>query len=346
MNMSAYQEFVKIFEFIKKNAESKSGEYSIRNALPILRKQYAKKGITDDGIIVAEEVRKLGSQSREMDLYLQTARVFELDDKHKYLLMATNNPKQDDTELFSQVRLPFPEIFIDVSFDADDLNGAEGSVHGILLRELKSFAVVTNPDKKDIVRKTVYGLTAYVSGTSIDGYPIIDRFYFPLIGYSGDNEEIKIQMDAGYDNKKEAKFIKKFIVNFLLFLKSREVVYIESHRDAKNREKRIKAHKMPLPSSHIIQVTGELKRYINSLTDADFRRGHLSGRWDVIGHDRHYKADRYVNMKGKIQWIDCYKKGTGLEVKHVYRVIPNDEEDTLNYEDIEASKKPLRGKNG
>jgi hypothetical protein len=99
---------------------------------------------------------------------------------------------------------------------------------------------------------------------------------------------------------------------------------------------------MPLPSSRVIQLTGELKRYVNSLTDADFKRGHLTGAWRVAGHERLYKADRYVNMKGKTQWIEWYKKGQGMEVKHVYRVIPNDEDDTLNYDDIEASKKPLR----
>jgi hypothetical protein len=342
MNMTAYQEFVRIFNFVKKNNDSKAGEYAIRQSLPLIRKKYADKGITNDELIVADEVRKKGSQSRETDLYLQTARVFEIEDKHKYLLMATNNPKSDDVELFSQVRLPFPEIFIDVDFDVDDLNGAEGSIHGILIRELKELAVVSNPSSKDISRQILYGLTAYVSGTSVEGFPFIDRFYFPIVGYSGNTLAKMDFIDAEYDNKKEAKFIKKFIVNFLLFLKSREVVYIESHRDANNRAKRVKAGKMPLPSSHIIQVTGELKRYINGLTDADFRRGHLSGKWEVMGHDRHYRADRYVNMKGKIQWIDCYKKGTGIEVKHVYRVIPNDEKDTLNYDDIEASKKPMR----
>lgn len=343
MNMTAYQEFVKIFNFVKSNSQSKSGEYAIRNALPTLREKYAKKGITNDELIVADEIRKKGSQSREMDLYLQTARVFEIEDKHKYLLMATNNPKSTDVELFSQVRLPFPEIFIDVDFDVDDLNGSEGSVHGILLRELKELSIVSNPDKKNISKITLYGLTAYVSGVSVDGFPFVDRFYFPMVASSNDNNQTKLDYaGAEYDNKKEAKFIRKFIVNFLLFLKSREVVYIESHRDENNRAKRVKAGKMPLPSSHIIKLTGELKRYVNSLSDADLIRGHLSGKWDVIGHDRHYRADRYVNMQGKIQWIDSYKKGSGVEVKHVYRVQPDDEKDTLNYDDIKEGTKPLR----
>ena len=341
MNMTAYQEFVRIFNFIKSNSQSKAGEYAIRQSLPLIRQKYALRGITSDELIVADEVRKQGSQSREMDLYLQTAQVFELDDKHKYLLMLTNNPKSTDVELFTQVRLPFPEIFIDVDFDVDDLNGAEGSIHGILIRELKELAVVSNPSSKDISRKTMYGLTAYVSGVSVDGHPFVDRFYFPIIAYSGDNNEVKIDLDTDYDNKKEAKFIKKFIVNFLLFLKDREVVYIHSERDENNRAKRIKAGKMPLPSSNVVKLTGQLKRYVDSLSDNDFK-GKLSYSFWVSGFWRTYRSEKYKNVQGKVQFIEPFKKGQGVLVKHVYRVIPNDEDDTLNYEDIEASKKPMR----
>jgi hypothetical protein len=42
--------------------------------------------------------------------------------------------------------------------------------------------------------------------------------------------------------------------------------------------------------------------------------------------------------RNKVQWIEPYKKGQGIEVKHIYRLVPEDEEDTLNYDAIPVNK--------
>jgi hypothetical protein len=345
MNMSAYQRFMKIFQFVRESHQE-LGANAVIPFLPGLRKKYALMGITDDAMIVAQERRKNSSQERDVSLFMQTAQVYELEDKHKYLLMATKNPKEKEFKLWKEVRLPFPEIFIDVEFDSDDVNGREGTVNGILLREMKEIVSEKNTEAKTINKSVVYGLTAYISGTSLDGAPFVDRFYFPIVKLnewsSGDHGQ---SIDAMYDDSKLATFIKRFVINFILFLKEREVIYVTHERDASNREKRIKDGKMPLPNSNIIKITGQLKIYVDNLNLRELKDGKkLSGSWRVAGHDRHYRDERYVNMQGKVQWIEPYKKGEGVERKHVYRIVPDDEENTLNYDDIEPAKKPMREK--
>jgi hypothetical protein len=335
VNMTAYQDFVRISEFTKKNMEDRPfQEASIRQRMPALKKFYAEDGITDEDIIVATEIRKNASHSREVDLFLQTAHVFELDDKHKFLLMLTKNPKMEEKELWLQVRLPFPEIFIDVNFDSEDMGLSNVSkISGILIRELKSIAIKTDAEKKDISNTHIYGLVAFTTGFNSEGKVFVDKMNFPMVA------DDVVSLDD--DNTKEHDFIKKFIVNFILFLKDREVIYVESHRDKKNQERRIKVGKMALPSSKIIKLTGELKRYVDSLQENDFR-GKLSYQFWVSGFWRTYKSERYKNMRDKVVFVEPFKKGKGILVKHTYRILPKDEEDTLNYDDIKPAKEMMR----
>jgi hypothetical protein len=148
-------------------------------------------------------------------------------------------------------------------------------------------------------------------------------------------------MKVTYQNRKLANFVKKFIINFILFLKDREVIYHHHVRGAKNRERRVKQGKVPLPDSNVVKLTGQLHRYVSSLRPGDFK-GALSYKFWVAGHWRTYKAERYKQMKGKVVWIEPYKKGEGVEVRRVYRVEPDDMDDVLDYDNIKALDKPLR----
>ena len=349
MNMKPYQDFIETYAFIRKFWESNGFEAQIRGRMDLLKKKYAKAGITDEQVIFLRETSKYRQQAREMDLYLQTCHVFEIEDKHKYLLLLTKNPKTDEAELWKHVRLPFPEIFLDVEFDSDELEHCENKITGILLKEMKSISpVYTNfeglkesHNKKEFVTLTTYGLMAYICGIASDGSPFTDKFLFPILNKSiePDGEEGEVHgLKVNYDNKKEAEFVKRFIINFILFLKDREVIYITRERSQKNNERRLREGKTILPSSRIIKLTGQLKHYVNSLQDTDFK-GKLSYKFWVSGHWRTYRAERYsVMRRNKVQWIEPYKKGQGIEVKHIYRIVPDDEEDTLNYDDIPTNK--------
>ena len=337
MNMVAFQEFSRIKNLIDKELDSSHYTNQVRHNLPALRKKYEQRGITNDDKITQLEIRANLSQQREINYFLELAKPYEISDKHKFLLMLTKPPKLEEKELWKQVRLPFPEIFIDVEFSSDDVNGAENKISGILIKELKSIDT-TKDEKGNFKAHTVYGLTGYVSGINLNGHPFIDRFHYPILF----EEEKEIRMiDTYYMNKKEAMFIKRFIINFILFLKDREVVWIESKRSQKNYDRRVKEGKIPLPSSRVIKLTGQLKRYINSLDDSDFK-GKLTTRFWVSGHYRIYRSSRYKQMKGKVQWIEPYKKGEGIEVKQVRRIIPEENPDEFHYDDIKPSNRPLR----
>lgn len=346
--MEAYQEFMKVKHFVKQFLDSDSWKKMIRHQLPNLRKRYKEIGIEDDDKIVAQESRRSYSTHREVELYIQTAKIYEILDKHKHLLMKTNNPKKDEDELWNHVRLPFPEIFIDVSFNTEELGTTDEKISGILIKELKHIETMKDEDG-DLKPFTIYGLMAYVCGVSAEGTPFFDRFRFPIKSSFGE-ENANPNLYTRYDDKKLAKFLndkklakflRKFIINFILFMKEREVTYIESKRSLKNQERRIKQGKIPLPNSRIIKLTGSLKRYVNSLTDNDFK-GKLSYRFSVSGHDRHYKHHRYKKMRGKVQWIESFKKGKGVQIDGVRRIIPDEDPDEFNYDDIEPLKKPLR----
>lgn len=340
MNLKPFQEFVRIFEFClnpeNSNYSNQTKQNTILASMPQIRKKYLKLNITDDNRIIELETRKFDSMFREIILYLDTCHTYEIEDKHKYLLMLTNNPKFGETELWNHIRLPFKEIFIDVDFDMEDVGGEEVQISGILVKEMKQ--IVSDIKDKEVSAKVVYGLTAYVSGITLSNAPFVDRFYFPI--YLSDNGDIK-EVDADYDNRKIAKFIQKFVINFILFLKDREVVWIESKRTEKNQKRRIKDGKIPLPDSKVIKLTGELKRYVDSIADSDFK-GKLSYQFWVSGHFRTYRSSRYKDSKGKVQFIEPFKKGQGVEVKHRYRVMDDKDANELNYDDIKPLDRPMR----
>jgi len=335
MNMEAFQEFMKIKHISKQGLDYPNEVY--KTDLKRLRKKYKYFGIENDDKILAQEYRNNARQHREIELYIQIAQIYEISDKHKFLLLKTNNPKHNDVELWNNIRLPFPEIFIDVSFQSDEDGDSFRKISGILLREMKSVNIEKDKDG-NLLPITLYGLAVYISGISKAGIPYLNTFKFPIHSSVGN---VKDNFQTIYEDKKEANLIKKFIINFILFLKCREVTYIELKRSSKNREKRIKDGKIPLPNSKVIKLIGELKRYVNSLNDNDFK-GKLSYMFKVSGHDRHYRHHRYKNMKGKVQWIESFKKGEGVEIDKVRRIIPDEDPNEIDYEDIKPLDKPLR----
>jgi hypothetical protein len=314
MNMTGYQNFVKIFETLK----------SVHQRQPSLDK--IDKNISDKA-----------RMNREVDLYLQTCQVFELDDKHKFLLMLTKNPKRENKDLYDMIRLTFPEIFLDVEFDPDDYEGEE-RVTGVLIREMKNIHLVTDKEKKEAKSVNLYGLDVYVAGAKSDGSLFMDCHKFPIV--SSDEEKTKF----GMKHNVLSKFIQQFVINFILFLKDREVVYVERKRDFKSQERRKREGKLVLPSSKIVKLEGQLKHYVDSLRESDFK-GKLSYRFWVSGTWRYYRSMRYSAFRrSHAQWIEPFKKGQGFEVKHIYRVMPDEEKDTLNFDDIEPAKESTIGR--
>lgn len=318
MNMDAYQKFIRILHISGQGIGSDDHIQQIKNNIDLVREKFKRYAKTDEEFI-QKEIQASEQTHREIKAWIEDAQIYEIEDKHKFLLMLTKPPRIEDEELWKQVRLPFPEIFIDVKFDEDEIEGWESEINGILIKEMIEYRPVKQEDGS-YDKVSLYGIYAHISGVTKQGYPYIDKFTFPIT--KGDlPEDIKIH----YMNRKEANFIKNFIISFLLFIKSREVYVIESERSTKGNERRVKKGLIPLPNSRVVKLTGEIKRYVDSLNIKDFKgEGRKFGYsfW-VAGHYRIYQSERYINKKGQIQWIEPYKKGEGIEVRKTYRIIPN-----------------------
>ena len=107
------------------------------------------------------------------------------------------------------------------------------------------------------------------------------------------------------------KKIQIFICNFLDFLNDPEVELKTIKRSEKNRERRIKNGKMPIPPINFIIVTGKLKIYQDGISSGihfDF-----SCKFWVRGHFRRLiDEERYGESAGKRIWIKPYIKGKGI----------------------------------
>jgi len=107
------------------------------------------------------------------------------------------------------------------------------------------------------------------------------------------------------------KKLQTFICNFLDFLNDPEVELRTYERSEKNRERRIKNGKIPIPPINFIIVTGKLKIYQDSLSEGiHFSYSH---KFLVRGHFRRLQdEERYGELEGKRIWIKPYIKGKGI----------------------------------
>ena len=151
-----------------------------------------------------------------------------------------------------------------------------------------------------------------------------DNYSFePLMFILLENEKDYLnQYQKWKDNKQIVSLIvymKNFIIpNFLDFLNNPEVELITVERTKEQNEKRIKRGKQPIPTIHNIRVSGKLKIYLDHInSNPNLKYSH---RFDVRGHWRMLRSDRWGKHKGTKIWIPPYIKGDGLYVKKNYEV--------------------------
>lgn len=334
MNMKQYQEFQKILITQEEYEEKGWADLQIKTKITQNKETYTKLHNTEDmdKIFLLEKSdwrRKL----RNLRLFLNEAHIFELENKYKWLILLTNTPHIKEKLLWQQVRLPFSQIFLDIEFDEGEIEGFDGKITGIMIREMKNIITLGNTNLREINYDVIYGLVCSVAGVTKEGNIFLDTYEFPMYSETNNTNEIFSKTIYTEDNYKIKKFIQNFIINFCLFLKDREVNFIERKRNDKGNERRIKNGKLPLPSSKVINVFGDLKRYIDTIDDNSFK-GKLSYRFWVCGHWRTYRSEKWKSMQGKIIWIAPFMKGQGVLIKNSYRVIPEETDDVLDYEEI------------
>lgn len=84
--------------------------------------------------------------------------------------------------------------------------------------------------------------------------------------------------------------------------------------------KRIRRKQIPLPTKIFIRSKGEFKKYVKKFNSdvEDARSGRLGYKFLVMGHYRHFRNEKFKNVKGTKKWIKPYWKGEGIAVSKEY----------------------------
>lgn len=234
---------------------------------------------------------------------LNDAELFEIDNKTLIILMLTDN------QIFER-KLPYPHIVLDCNLNIDNI-------------WFKGFF---------FTKETMW---TYWGNT--DGF--CDN---PLIIKPFNEEHDLLEKSFGDKLKKSTiRKIKVFICNFIDFLNNPEVKVIRFVRSKKNRERRIRDGKEPLPSANKIIVRGELKQYLEKLSESDFTynyrfwvRGHYKRFWnkkrynnlyDLLERNQlpsKYYVDNNIRLNDKIImiWNKPFVKGSGVLISKRYEV--------------------------
>jgi hypothetical protein len=324
--MKNYQEFRRVYTILR-DEFMEHGNSKVE--MHVKKEFYKKVGITDPQKIEQLEYSKSQEMhdriSLAVDLIEHYGSVYEIEeDVMRYITL--NKPPQDK-EIIEKLSLPFKSIFIETEITKEDADiGDLDSIHGILLYET-SMAVHDEIDP--------------------DGYKNVGRLFMAYyLCFSADKffiDEFKINVDKTdvkiiYDEKKVSKFLKDFICNFLLFINDPEIEFVTHARDEKNRERRIRQHKVPLPNSKRVRIIGRLKRYIDGISH-NLSKGHFNYRFWISGHIRHLRSDKFVNKKGQIIFISPYVKGEGVLLKRTYDLaFEKDDDRKKDVENYELKK--------
>lgn len=255
------------------------------------------------------------------------SRIFEIDEDIKKLLALTDPPNKND-----DVNLPFPYVFLDISFTKEELKELGIKIKakqliGILFTE-GHLVYNQKKDKKMLQikegqkpnKEIEAGRGLRITMLSIQDN---DEGWFDTFTENINLEEpfksykITVKKNPTTDPKMR-DFVHKFAINFLNFLHNPEVQYVEHIRSKKNMERRIRKRKPIIPNTNSIKISGVLKRYVDQMNE----RGemHYSYRFWVRGHFRTYKSTKYKEMRGKKQWILPFVKGKGILVEKKYKL--------------------------
>jgi|TARA_R100001530_G_scaffold62534_1_gene44990 hypothetical protein len=240
-------------------------------------------------------------------------KIFKVGEDVKKLLFLTKPPVKNN-----HINLPFPEMFIDVSFSKEELNkiGLDmgyGRIIGIMLKKGNMIHEKLGGDVVgEALRITIFSETG--------GKWWFDTFNKNINLTEGWNDWNVTVKENETTDKKAKKIVHCFALNFLNFMNNPEIQTVVVERDDEKNEKRISKGKIPLPSIHHVRVTGVLKEYLNKLnSEGSFE---LSHRFWVRGHFRTLKSEeRYGKNAGKRSWILPYIKGKGILVEKQYDVV-------------------------
>lgn len=236
---------------------------------------------------------------------LKNAKVFEIDEITKKMLMNTKPPTEGHL-----LRLPFKTIFIDIKATKDevDFGGGINNIRGILATEYEDidntlsrlFRIAFIVDVEDDIPMP----------KSFEKVATVEEIFIEIV-----NDEIKFKTQS---RPKLQSFIQQFIFNFILFLNQPEVEFINILRTPEENMKRMMRGKCMLPEvTTVVNLTGKLKEYATRLEEHS-NRSPYSHRFWVRGHFRTLSADYYKMKKGMKVWVVPFIKGDGILLSKTY----------------------------
>jgi hypothetical protein len=253
---------------------------------------------------------------------LNAAHVFEVSDTIKKLLLMTDPPNKND-----DIPLPFKYFFLDVQFTREEL--ANVGIHiradeitGALVTKGELILHNHDEDLQKVIDENEPVVLGHALRTTIFSRMPDGEGWFDTFNTNINLDEAAKEMDAGVltnptSDEKAKKFIHKFVINFLNFIHNPEVELIEHKRSEKNRKRRIKEGKVPLPTTSTIRVNGSLKKYIDYI-EGESHLTRFEYRFWVRGHYRRLMSDYYKEKR--IIFVPPFIKGKGILVEKFYSV--------------------------
>lgn len=256
------------------------------------------------------------SANESFKIHIQTmienAKVFEIEDDQKKLLLLSDPPESND-----KIRTPFEHIFLDTAFSKEELEDVgitvPENIYRIIGIGITEGKIYDYRDKKkeagDTIRFSILieDDKGYQFGTFADFYTLHDEYK--------DSDDLTLNVTP----KSIKKFVHKFFLSFINFVNNPEVELVEHCRSAKSKERREKKGLPVIPSTTTIKITGKLKQYIDDIRQGE---GWTYGyRFWIRGHFRDLVSERYIEKK-RI-WILPFIKGKGILVEKTYTVQKN-----------------------
>lgn len=134
-------------------------------------------------------------------------------------------------------------------------------------------------------------------------------------------------LDSKEENKKIkrcAEYIRTLICNTIDMIEGNtdelSVVTIETTRE--QNVKRIRRKQVPMPTRVVIRAKNEFKKYVRKFNSdmEDVARERLGHKVLVMGHYRHFRNEKFINVKGTKKWIFPYWKGEGIAISKEYLI--------------------------
>ncbi len=230
-----------------------------------------------------------------------------------------------------------------IELEKDLIPLVESTDNKIFFRNLFFHSVFINNDFhfEDLIIKGIYITECHTEKGSSSYYlhhpDINDYAVFAVAADVKEGSEFYISIalvdkvigDQFLDSKEENKKLKR-CAEYLRMLVCNVIDMVEENTDdlsivtiettKEQNVKRIRRKQIPIPTRIVIRAKDNFKKYIKRFNSdmEDAKSGKLGYKFIVMGHYRHFRDEKFKNVKGTKKWIKPYWKGEGMAIAKEY----------------------------